>query len=47
MFTYDNLAHSGAIYRDRNRAVLASATLRMRGFEDPITAEALALYKSV
>jgi len=51
MFTDANLARSvtwdlGAIYRDSNREVLASATWTMRGFEDPTMAEAMALYKS-
>jgi hypothetical protein len=51
MFTDANLAHSGtwrlgAIYRDRNREVLASATWRMQSFEDPTMVEAMALYKS-
>jgi len=51
MFANGNLARRGswglgAIHRDSNRKVLASATWRTRGFEDPTMAKAMALYKS-
>lgn len=37
----------GAVIRDREEAVLASATWKVEGYNDPVMAEAFGMYKAI